>query len=560
MARSQKSPKQWSLAISSVQPDQATRPIAHLANCNGLNKSITPEQMGVDDAADLENFFLNDAGKLQIRGGTAELGDAATEEITHVAIYQRGDKTRYIVRWLKTLLQYYNNGVWTSFTGAALPFSVSTRISHAAWGSNTLLFVGNSKVWSADFTTFALTEIAASPANSQQVFVFGNRVCVCSPGTNYTTIQWSIKNDSTDWTGQGSGNEPLIPGPVGSGDAVLGGFPVSDTEALILRTNSVWIQTITGNVDVPFNFSFLYRVSLRDVHSAALAIGGIYIYDGDSDVWLLTTGGPKSIGAQIKNKYILDLSNTYGVSITDVAGAYDEYRQVYYLYIPRNVAFTNSEILVYHERQQGWTTFNYPLQIGRICALNEAKDAVAPNDVPVRGPIISTLGGSGDARIVIEDPDSMTDVADAAGTTQDMIAFATLAALRAVTWGRRVRFQDLTIDIDGGTQSQLTVAVNLFTPSRFNDVSLETINLVSSSVVQTSRLRQRKTFVGVRERNGIVPQVVFTASPMLSLNSIDINQSDGAPFIEVAASPSDERITVSLDQRVTVGGDIRIAV
>lgn len=553
MARPVKFPTPFSPNLPQIQDNQATRIVSYLSNCRGINKRITTEQMTPDDASELENFFFNEAGKLQTRGGTLTLGTNPSANIIHVALYQRGDKRKFVVRWLPNTVEYFYAGVWTAFTGAALGFGTNQRVYHAAWGTNNVVFVGNSKVWSLDFMAFTVTEIAASPANSQQVYVFGNRVIVCAPGTNYTRVQWSVKNDNTDWSGDGSGFEDIIPGPSGYGDTVLGGFAVSDTEALVVRTNSVWLQTISGDLDAPFSFRYLYSVSIKDVTSAAGAPGGVYCL-GNSDVYFLSTGGPESLGDPIKNKYIEDVGNIYGATQTDPAGAWDEYRKCYYLSIPVNISSNTGEILVYHRVKNGWTTFKYPVTVNRICASNSPKDFNSPESYFTRGPIITRLGTIS-SQVIYEDPNTTTDVTT--NSTQPMVAFATMGALQSKEWGRRVKFESLTLDINGGTQIQLTASVTLFAPSRFNDVIFETINISSNVFIATQRLRQRQTFFGVRERNGIVPKITLTESPLVSLNSCDIAYCDGSQFLPTTVTSTPERCTVDLVNRTLVDGSER---
>lgn len=544
--------------VGQLDETQVTRTVPYLENSTGINKRITTEQMSPNDASELENFYFNEAGKLQTRGGTLVLGSVdATENVIHIARYERGDKRSYLVRWLEDTVEYYYAGAWTAFAGAAIGFSSTQRVYHASWGPNTLLFVGNSKVYALDFSAFTVAQVAASPSNSQHIHVYGNRVCVSAPGTNYTRVQWSVKNDYTDWTGDGSGFEDIVPGPTGAGDRVLGGYAISDTEVLIIRSNSVWTQVETGQVDAPFVFRFLYPVKISSLASAAVAPGGVFVL-GDSDVYFLTSSKPDSIGDQISNKYIEDTSNDYGVAVTDPAGAYDEFRKVYYLSLPLNVADDTGELLVYHQRNGGWTTFKYPITVNRICTLNAPIDYNTPNTYFIRGPILTQMGG-GDARVIYEDPATSTDII-ASGSSEDLVAFATMGALKPTSWERRVKFESLTIDINGGSNSQLTASVTLFAPSKYNDITFETITIASNVFIQTNKLRQRQSFFGVRERNGIVPKVTFTASPMVALNAIYVSFSDGSLFVPTTVTATSDRIAVDLTGRITVDGTGRITV
>ena len=549
--------------VGQLADNQMTRTVPYLENSTGIDKRITTEQMTPDNASELENFYFNEAHKLQTRGGTLKLGDNTADNIVHLAKYERGDKTTYLVRWTETTIQYYYSGSWQSFTGSLPTLSFVKRVYHAAWGPNTLLFVNDSKVYALDFTAFTCTQVAASPANSQHIYVFGNRAVVVAPGTNYTRVQWSIKNDYTDWSGDGSGFEDMIPGPTGAGDRVLGGFSINDTEALVVRSNSVWLQGLTGAVDAPFSFRFLYPVSVTSVASAAVAPGGVFCL-GTNNVYFLDSSKPNLIGDPIKNKYIDDISHLYGKgnvpSFDPTAGAWDEFRQVYYLSIPFNDQ-TNKEgdLLLYHRNYNAWTSFHYPFIVSRVCVLNGLLDANSIDTYLNRGPVLSKFFDGTDSWVVYEDPFEDSDL-KSDGTTEDLMCFCTMAALKPSQWDRRVKFESMTIDINGGTSSTLTASAQLFAPSKYNDVTFETITISTNVFIQTNKLRQRQTFFGVRERNGIVPKITFISSPYVALNAVYVTYSDGSLFLPTTVTSTTDRITVDLVERITVDGQQRITV
>ena len=85
----------------------------------------------------------------------------------------------------------------------------------------------------------------------------------------------------------------------------------------------------------------------------------------------------------------------------------------------------------------------------------------------------------------------------------------------------------------------------------------ETINISSNIFIQTQRLRQRQTFFGVRERNGIVPKITLTSAPMIQLNSCDVAYCDGAQFLPTTVTSTPERCTIDLANRTLVNGEER---
>src|SRR5512138_949561 len=308
--------------------------------------------------------------------------------------------------------------------------------------------------------------------------------------------------------------------------------------------------SLTGQVDAPFAFNFLFPVPAKEFRAGAVGVAGVYVTT-PNDVYFISREGPRSIGSPVVNKYLRNLSGTYAQ--TGFEGRYDVFKQLYYVMIPQ-ASPTSTEILVYHDKWQCWTSFNYPVVASAFCVHNAPVDPNFPTTVPIRGPVLITNEGS--ARVIYESAATTTDIKTSG--TQNLTATAVLAAQRPVDFKRRVKIEEITIDTDGGEANSFIMAATLFVPSTYGGTAVETITYGGSVAITSNKLRARSQIRSTYEREGFVPQVVVTGAPSLVINEIDTLIQDGSPIIGNSGDRARITVTGSYRAITDVSGSIRV--
>jgi hypothetical protein len=170
------------------------------------------------------------------------------------------------------------------------------------------------------------------------------------PGLEFRT-QWSVKNNSHDWDGEGSGFEDLLSTPGGQIDQVMGVWPVSDSISMMVRSGSIWQVTQTGDPEAPFRFERLFdNIGSRSRHSVDVVPGGIVLLATD-DVYFISDRQIQPIGQMIKDTLfneITDLSTVRGVFRPKTADYWLAIGDVVYRY-----SFVD----------KGWSRSKYPFNI-----------------------------------------------------------------------------------------------------------------------------------------------------------------------------------------------------
>lgn len=332
-----------SLLDFEVMPGLNYERIEYMREPNGMFATMQPQQADRNTAIIAKNFVINENGKYQVRRPFNRIFyDAAIVPIGTVGIVA-SDGTGILFLFHEAGIKWSADGGvnWSDATGPALTGSGAFLLmGWTMWDEDTLLFTTNdgTDVWTLDVGTKVYSEIAASPV-AQIITTFGGRVIV-SDGSS-ARLDWSVKNDSTDWTGDGSGNETLRLSAGNVVDNVIGLFPINDTQMLICRTGSVWMATLTGDVDIPFDFAFLYKVNLAAARTLSYSAQGVFAL-GLDDIFILTESGPKSIGNPVIGRWIS--SDVVLYNQHQAVGTYEPLKQTYYLFIPYT---SESNILLY---------------------------------------------------------------------------------------------------------------------------------------------------------------------------------------------------------------------
>jgi hypothetical protein len=217
-----------------------------------------------------------------------------------------------------------------------------------------LMSNGVDGIWEYDPNAGSFQQIKGAPS-AKQLSTFSGRVLASGAEGIPTRIQWSVKKNSHDWTGIGSGFEDLLDTPGGQIDQQAGVWPLSEGLALIVRSNSIWQMTETGVVDVPFRFSRLYdNLGTRSPRSVDSFPGGIFLY-GTDDIYKIDDRSITPIGTRIKDQIQLEAPD-----MAAIHGIYSPKTKEYLL------AAGPSTIYRYSLQDDGWSRSVYPFSIRSI--------------------------------------------------------------------------------------------------------------------------------------------------------------------------------------------------
>lgn len=309
----------------------------------GLNLTNRLSRLSPQEASDIKNMVLDD-GSLKSRLGTSAVG-TATDDIMAVIAFVTPSQTGHLLRVTTTGIDRWDGTTWTSVASTIFNGGTTDYFSFAGWGNELLMTNGVDKVYSYNPVTGEKGFIADS-VPAKHITVFGGRVVltgVRDGGYKAFRIKWSVKNDNTDWSGDGAGFEDLFAAPGGYIDAAHGVFPVTDDTALIIRDNSIWQMSLTGNVLVPFRFTrVLAQVGTKLPRSITEVPGGFAMV-GRDNVLVVGPSSFQTIGTPVRD-VILSSFSSYGEPVAK----YDFKRNELRIAIGKDV-------YRYSFRDQGWT-------------------------------------------------------------------------------------------------------------------------------------------------------------------------------------------------------------
>lgn len=326
-------------------------PKPHWAPPKGLDYVNRKNRVQPSHSPEILNLYL-DRGVQKSRKGTTQVGAEASAPIMAVVNFVTSAGIGFLLRFLTTRLEQWNGTTWTQVGTAAFTGGTSAYFTYTAFGDTLLFSNGIDGLWEYAPLTGSLTLVPGGP-NALHLSTFGSRVIASAANGELGLVQWSVKNNSQDWEGVGSGAEPLLSTPGGKVDALMGVFPVTDDFALMVRSNSIWQVSQTGDPDAPYRFGRLHaNLGSRSRHSIDVVPGGVVLL-GTDDIWLVTDSAVNPIGQLIKDRVYLENDD-----ITQARGIYRPGTKEYWL-VP-----SNTDILYrYSFQDQGWTRHRYPFDI-----------------------------------------------------------------------------------------------------------------------------------------------------------------------------------------------------
>lgn len=330
---------------------------------SGIDVNLTVSEGDPNTAFECKNFRINRRKKLQVRNAVDYLGAAASSYVIDTATIHTSTAAEYLLRWTTVGVEYWNGSSWTALSGPALDMSASSHISWTTWNTNVLFADQRTGIYKIDLENKTYSLISGSPV-CRHITTHGSRVIashILGVSPLPTRIQWSVKDNSDDWAGTGSGFEDLLSSPSGV-DTQLGVYPVNDTQAIVLRSGSLWTMDVTGYVDTPFAFKYLYPVSCDSPYTASFTPQGLYFL-GRNNVYVAQIGSLQEIGNVTKDAWT-------NLDLTQAQGFYDYWRNEYFLYIPNANFVAPSVVWVYNAVFKAWTKFEYNFPIKSISSPN----------------------------------------------------------------------------------------------------------------------------------------------------------------------------------------------
>lgn len=327
----------------------------------GLDLTHRLSRLAPGFASAIQNMMLDD-GVLRSRPGTTAFGGALTSVMAVVG-FVTPSGVGHIIKVTLTGIDQYNGSTWDAVASNVFNGGTSDYFSFAAWGDEILMCNGVDKIYRFNPRTGEKGFIDESfPAKHIQTF--GGRVIasnVIDGSQKVYRVRWSVKNNNVDWTGDGSGFEDLFSAPGGRVDAVHGCFPITDDTALLMRENTIWQMSLTGQVTAPFRFTELFPEVGTRYRRAITAVPGGYMMVSRDNVIAVNAGGVTRLGDVVRES-LLD-------SITDddaVVAKYDFQREEFRVAI-------GTAVWRYAFRDKGWTKDVYPQAVRDMTYMSVSK-------------------------------------------------------------------------------------------------------------------------------------------------------------------------------------------
>lgn len=342
-----------------IVPGQEVDPILFFDPPSGLDTKHPIDKMGLQYSPDMFNYRIADTDWLTCRPGTVELGTDSVNQIVAVVVVSLANSVELVVRWTTVGVQWYDGTMWNNLTGPALALTTDDNVSATVWNNGLQFTDGKTGQYLINFNDFTYALIATAPIARHITTLAGRIIAsfILDPATGIyqTRIQWCVKNDNTDWSGLGSGFEDLLSSPGGVVDQQLCVVPINDTDALIVRSGSIWRMQSTQYFDSPFIFQFLFSEMKFDSWRGVTAIPGGIAALGRDDIYIITTGGPQPIGDMVR-KIIFTRAN----KLEDCQLAWDDLTREIVIHLPKRMADGYSNVFRYSIDTPRWSRDIYP--------------------------------------------------------------------------------------------------------------------------------------------------------------------------------------------------------
>jgi len=295
--------------VSQLTPGSDTIDIPLLTQPTGLRVTGNVLQSTPNDCYALRNMYVEKSQQLMAAGNMllrGEVGTAGVDDILTIHCVRYATHRVFVVAtltgiwWCGENAAYLVPEPYTQMTGPAFSgLAVGDRFSFVQWGTNLICTNPIAGMFEIDLATKTYSRITDAPQDAQFVSLFNGRLFATGIYSNPNRVQWSVKFSSTDWSGLGSGYEDLAPTSNSGLNTVQKLFPLSDTTALLTRSESVDIVSATDRFDTPFAFTSRHTSIGCIAPFAAVQVGNGVIVPTYQNIYLVTPEQYASIADNI---------------------------------------------------------------------------------------------------------------------------------------------------------------------------------------------------------------------------------------------------------------------
>jgi len=300
-------------------------------------------------------------GAYKTRDGTSATGTVATNDLLYATDVILPDGSYYMVRWRVDGVDVWFDSDWHTIASTFVG-GVNSPFALTGWIDRVVFTAGEGqKLFELTFNPMVVSEITDSPVGIIHLATFNGRVVGSKQEGG--SVAWSVKNNHTDWTGLGSGEEDLLSAPGGKPDTQTAVVPVTDQVAFCVRSQSVWQMRETGDFDAPFEFSRLYTYIGSRWPMTVAAIPRGFIALGDSgQIWKVDTSGYQDVSDPIHD----DLTSMDQATKRAACATYDLKFDEYRITRLDDASTTAQRVLRYSVTKGIWTEDVYPFPIKSI--------------------------------------------------------------------------------------------------------------------------------------------------------------------------------------------------
>lgn len=359
MARSFRSNTRFNqAALAQVQydPKLYSQPL-RLLGFKGHDKTSPLSRLPDGFARLVRDLMFRDSQYVS-RDGTMTLGLAAVNPIVHAQEVILSTGSSFPVRFTTSGVEVFQS-TWVPASGAAWTTTDLRNFSMTGWNDSIVFADDTNGIFEMTFTGLFPVTLLIFLAGVKHLTTFAGRIIASLDNR----IQWTIKNNQSDWVGIGSGYEDLKSAPGGTPDGQTAVVPLSDDTALMIRTRSVWLMRTTGDFDAPFAFTILTPGKGCNWPRTVAAIPGGAIWLGDDGtIWMYDQNGITNIGQPIY-KTLQVAQSVLRKTTAMYDPRYDEYK----------LAIPGTPIQRFNRSAQMWTEDTYQFPIRSISFATYAK-------------------------------------------------------------------------------------------------------------------------------------------------------------------------------------------
>lgn len=366
-------------------PEAVAKDVPFWAPPKGVNYLARASRIDTSHAWEQRNFEILD-GVIRPRRYTNALGLASSVPC-EVGTFVTSDGYIHIFRMTNSTIERWNGASWVAPTNApVLNGGADDHLSYTAWNNTMVWTNGKDGLyewnWSSDTVTLITAQYIPKSLTTFMSRIFLSNVYESGPAAQLSNrLRWSVKDNSLDYTALGSGYEDFLSTPGGYVDKIQCTVPINDSQALVIRENSTWVISETGDVDAPVRVGRQFAGLGTQAPRSVVEVPGGAIGLFNDSIYVVTESNLQNIGQLVIRRIqerTLDFSRC--------CAAFDN-RLKRYCLVTYDEVELQSVVYIYSMPDDAWTTHVYPYRI------NSVKYAQSP----LVGLTIDTMTGTFDA-------------------------------------------------------------------------------------------------------------------------------------------------------------------